>query len=452
MRNTLLKFKTQRFVFVQTVVFLSAILVLSSCKNDDLLGIDIQPDGQFDTLALIDNLTIEAFTLIGEPQRSDEAQSFVGKVQSDQFGTSESALILNFDLLQGTADIDFSKFQVDSVVLTLRPNQIFGVPKTPLPIEIFELQETLLVSEDYQTDFDPEVSTTSIGSSIFSFPRQLKVPETVTVDSLTEVYQFRIRLDNALGTYLKDGVGDPAVGTTEEFQAYFKGIMVKVGSGLDPSLPGAIYSMALLTGESGIKVYTSEISSSTNTELIEYPITSKCARINKISHDYSGSLAQTYLDDVTNSDDLLFVQGLAGLRTEIHIPGLYDFGVNNNSAIAKAILQFELADEQNDELTNSEQLYLLDLEIDGSESLTLDYIYSPARSGGKFDSEINGYQFDITRHVQRIVQEAQKGVDVNYGLRLHAQVPVLNGNDTAHNVIKGLDNIALKLYHTDLNN
>ena len=40
--------------------------------------------------------------------------------------------------------------------------------------------------------------------------------------------------------------------------------------------------------------------------------------------------------------------------------------------------------------------------------------------------------FDITRHVQRIVDEAQYGRDVNYGLRLHAQVPVLNGNDTAH--------------------
>jgi len=451
-KNTLSKFKDQRFVFVQTVVFLSAILILSSCKDDELLGIELQPDGQFDTLAITDNLSIEAFTLLGEPQRSDEAQSFVGKVQSDQFGTSESSLLLNFDILQGNTDIDFTIYQVDSVVLSLRPNLIFGVPKNAIPIEVFELNETLLVSEEYQSDFDPEVKTTAIGSTTFSFSRQLKVPETVTIDTVTEVFQFRIKLDNELGEYLKEGIGDASAQSTEDFQEYFKGLMIKVGAGLDPTLTGAIYSMALLTGESGIKVYTSESGNVQNTEVIEYPITSKCARINKITHDYSSSLAQTYLDDVSNNDDLLFVQGLAGLRTEIHIPGLYEFGVNNNTAIAKAVLQFELANEQNGELSNSQRLYLLDLEKDGSESLTLDYIYSPSRSGGKFDEDINGYQFDITRHVQRIVQEAQKGVDVNYGLRLHAQVPVLNGNDTAHNVLKGLDNIALKLYHTDLNN
>ena len=249
-------------------------------------------------------------------------------------------------------------------------------------------------SEVYTSDIDIDVDLTPIGTSSFSFGRQFKVPETISTDSVSEVFQYTITLDNSLGEYLKDGLSDAGASDTEGFQEYFKGLMIKVADDMDPSLSGAIYSMALLTGESGIKVYVSDAE---NTETIEYPITSRCARINKIDHDYSGSLAQTYLDDGTNNDDIVFVQGLGGLRTEIQIPELYDFGVENHTAIAKAVLRFELADEQHPELTNSKQLYLLDLESDGSESLTLDYIYSPNRSGGKFDEDINGYEFDITR-------------------------------------------------------
>ena len=126
MKKTLQKINVQRFAFVQAVVFLSALLTFSACNDDELLGLELQPEGQYDTLAITDNLVVEAFTLVGEPQRSDEAQSFVGRVQSEEFGSTESALILNFDLLTGNTVIDFTNYDVDSVVLHLRPNLIFG--------------------------------------------------------------------------------------------------------------------------------------------------------------------------------------------------------------------------------------------------------------------------------------------------------------------------------------
>ena len=442
----------KRFVERQTVVVLILItLVAVSCNEGGLLGLEVQPDGQYDTITLTDSFSVRAFTLEGERQRSDEAQSYIGHLQSPEFGSTESALIVNFSLITGNTVISLSGYSVDSVVLHLRPNQIYGVPQDEMPIDIFRVNEVLDVDVDYFSDFIPETETMAITQAVLKYPRQLKPTDTINVDGEAEPFQFRIPLDIATGQELlnhlidSDGLED-----TEAFQNVYEGLMIKpTPGGLAAEATGAIYSMALLTGESGIRVY---VSNDTERETLKFPINSKCARINQYQHDYQNSLAETYLNDSKDNDDLLFVQGLSGLRSEVHIPGLYNFGALNNTAIAKAILKFELSDKQNAFLGNSFQLFLLDLDADNLESLTLDYVYSPGRSGGRYDEESNGYEFDITRHVQRIVDAARSGEDVNYGLRLHAQVPVLNGNDTAHNIIRGLDNIAVKLYHTDLNN
>ena len=441
----------KRFVERQTVVVLILItLIAVSCNEDGLLGLEVQPDGQYDTITLTDSFSVRAFTLEGERQRSDEAQSYIGRLQSDEFGSTESALILNFSLITGNTVIELNGYTVDSVVLHLRPNEIYGVPKDEVPIDIYRVNEVLDIEGDYYSDFSPEIGPTPAASAVFKYPRQIKSTDTIRVAGEPEPFQFRIPLDVSIGQELLSILIDQSATDTKSFQSIFNGFMIKpTEGGMSADATGAIYSLALLTGESGIRLY---VSNGTDSEVLKYPINSQCARVNQYQHDYLGSLAETYLNDSKDNDDILFVQGLSGLRSEIHIPGLYNFGKMNNTAIAKAVLQFQLSDKQHSELGNSFRLFLLDLDADNSESLTLDYVYSPNRSGGRYDEETNGYEFDITRHVQRIVDAARIGEDLNYGLRLHAQVPVLNGNDTAHNMIQGFDNIALKLYHTDLNN
>jgi hypothetical protein len=442
----------QRFAYWRTVVFLLPILgafSFISCKDDNLLGLELQPDGQFDSIAVVDSFTVSAFTLLGERQRTDEAQSFLGKVNSPIFGSTESALILNFSMITGNTQVDFTGYSVESVTLHLRPNKVYGDPNESVPVEVFELNQQIYKDSSYYSDFAPSLKPVLIGSANLSSGKQISATDSITIEGEKEAYQFLIPLELAVGEFLKKGLEDSITQDIKSFQSYFYGLMLKVQDGYLPTGDGAIYSMALLTGESSIRV---KVTNGTETEYINYPLTSLCARVNQFTHDYAGSLTESYLNNGSKNDDLIFVQGLSGTKAEVYFPGLYQFGVANNSAIAKATLEFQLADNQPATLGHSKQLYLLEIESDGSESLTLDYIYSKTRAGGRFDDDINGYTFDITRHVQRIVDEAQFGRDVNYGLRLHAQVPVLNGNDTAQNVIEGLDNIVLKLYHTDINN
>lgn len=420
-----------------------------SCKDNNLLGIELQPEGQFDSLAIVDTFDVNAFSIHGERQRTDEAQSFLGKVNSPIFGSTESALILNFSMITGNTQVDFTGYSVEAVTLHIRPNKVYGDPTEAIPVEVFELNQQIFKDSSYYSDFDPVLKPSKIGSANLSSGAQIKSTDSITVDGESEAYQFLIPLDLSVGEFLKKGLDDKITLDLKSFQSYFYGLMLKVQEGYVPNGDGAIYSLALLTGESSIRM---KLINGTETEYINYPLTSLCARINTFNHDYSGSLTETYLNNGSSDDDLVFVQGLSGTKAEVHIPGLYQFGVEHKSAVAKATLAFKLASEQPTALGHSKQLYLLELESDGSESLTLDYIYSKTRSGGRYNADENGYTFDITRHVQRIMEEAQMGRNVNYGLRLHAQVPVLNGNDTAQNVIQGLDNIVLTLYHTDINN
>ncbi|MEZ4721376.1 MAG: DUF4270 family protein [Flavobacteriales bacterium] len=413
------------------------------------MGIELQPDGQFDSLQFIDTFTVQAFTVTPQRQRSDEVQSYVGRVSSSVFGTTESALTTNFQFPTGySGDSVLKGFTLDSVTLHLRPNQVFGVPSEPFEVEVFEIGQQIFIDSAYYSDFDPIVKQ-KVGQGTFVHSGQIRITDTMLVDGIYEAFQFIIPLDKSFGEYLFSLFSNTSVISTNTFQSEFNGLMVRPAAGTVSV--GSIYSFALTTGESSIRLHVSNSAKNSSTT-IKIPINGECARINQYTHQYSGSTVGNYLDNGQVRNDLVFVQGLVGSATEIQIPGLSTFGASGIYAASKATLSFPLADIQPSEFTHSKQLYLLDIDESGIESLTPDYVYSKARAGGKYNSSTNSFEFDVTRYVQRVLTAEMNGQNENYGLRLHAQVPVLNGNDTAMNVLKGMDNIVLKLYHTDLNN
>ena len=240
-----------RFVERQTVVVLVLIsIIVVSCKDDGLLGLEVQPDGQYDTISLTDTFSVRAFTMEGERQRSDEAQSYLGRLQSPEFGSTESALILNFSLITGNTVITLDGYTVDSVVLHLRPNQIYGVPQDEVPIDIHRLTEVLDVDGDYYSDFNPEIESSTIAQSVLKYSRQLKSSDTISVDGEPEPFQFRITLDLSIGEELLSLlIDDAGPDDTKSFQSVFEGLMLKPTEGaMSTDATGAIYSMALLTG------------------------------------------------------------------------------------------------------------------------------------------------------------------------------------------------------------
>ena len=78
---------------------------------------------------------------------------------------------------------------------------------------------------------------------------------------------FLIPLELAVGEFLKKGLEDSITQDIKSFQSYFYGLMLKVQDGYLPTGDGAIYSMALLTGESSIRV---KVTNGTETEYINY--------------------------------------------------------------------------------------------------------------------------------------------------------------------------------------
>lgn len=440
----------QRFANGRTVVFLLLLAFsATSCKDEQLLGLELQPAGEFDPVQYTDTLTVRAFTMEGEAQRSDEAQSYLGKIQSPLFGASESALILNFAIEAGEFLSAPAAYHVDSVVLHLKPIYTYGQYGDPIPVEIYRLTQQVFSDSAYTSDFAPAIEISTVGNKTLHLSRELDVKDSILVEGTKEAFQFRIPIDDTVGTYLLEGM-TAEYANTEALQNYFKGLYIRVAETMDPSLAGVIFGFDLTAGESRLRVYATKDDLSRT--IVDYGITSKTTRVNQFKVKHEGSVVGDYITAGSSKQDLIFVQGMTGARAEVSIPYLDEFGLHNPAiAVNKATLTFNLSEQQPSGFPNSTRLFLLDLEEGEVESLTLDYIYSSDRHGGSFDSDSKSYTFDITRHVQKVLSEAQNGNDINRALRLHAQVPVINGNDVSQNVLKGSGNIVLKLFYTDLN-
>jgi len=146
---------------------------------------------------------------------------------------------------------------------------------------------------------------------------------------------------------------------------------------------------------------------------------------------------------------------MAGAKAFIDIPYLDEFALQTDAAISLATIAFTLDGAQPDYLEPSSLLYLLDYEVsfedgDTIETLNLDYVFSTNRHDGNLDEENGTYTFDITRQVQKVIEAAQQGDDINLGFTLNAQVPVLNDNRVRQNIIQGSDNIVFKVFFTDI--
>ncbi len=454
----MLKFLKQRLAIWRAVLFFSIILISGSCKDDRLLGLDVLPDGSLDHLQLIDTLTIESYSFMSESQRSDNYRNFVGKLNSPEFGTSSSNWAFNLTspseavtVLENIEDT----VGIDSVVLYIRPVNVYGDITENLEIEVYELAEAL-DDTAYFSDTNLTLNPLPIATETWSFESHDDFLDTTVIVTDSFLFKIGVSLPNSIGSRLLKGSGRDYT-DSESLQRFFKGLMIKVSENYQPAGNGALYDFITSSVNSFVQVfYTVEEEDGTTSQyFVRYPINNSSLRVNEQSNDPSGSLLDQYLQDPSKTDDLLFVQGLSGSKAQINIPHLNNLGENTLLAVSKATLTVPVASEQPTNFDRSSKLYLLDVQYDESnndsaETLTLDYVFSTTRHGGFLvDDE---YVFDVTRQIQQALLDANAGNNSNYGFRLNAQVPIINGNVRDQNILKGSENIVLRIYYTDISN
>jgi hypothetical protein len=238
----------------------------------------------------------------------------------------------------------------------------------------------------------------------------------VELDSATQDTNYQlltIPLDNTLGEKLI-GADSLDMVNNDVFLQYFKGLLLEsadvTGEGSLVTLHTA--SSSTFQGSALLVYYNND----ENTILLEddeapdtlsqaYLITQYSLRVNEFKHDYTGAPFLDNLDQEEEESDLIYVQPTGGLKSRITVSGLESWKDSVNMGINKAEIIFHV-DTTASDIRNyppPSQLMFTFVAPDGEEYRPIDYFFSPTFYGGVLDTSDYTYTFNITQHVQRII-------------------------------------------------
>ena len=383
--------------------------------------------------SLVEKSSISSYTYREDSIQTDESsKSLIGTFNDPEFGETNIDFAAQFRL-QAYPDYGTNPV-VDSVKLFLYYRGIYGDTVTPQTFNVYELETDLDVDADYYqgTDLKSLASDQLIG--------QLEYTPQIRLDSASADTFFQlisIPLDNSLGNKLVNADSLQMV-NNDVFLEYFKGLYIETEKDTDEG--GAILQLdaaanSSFQGSAMVVYYNNDENMEADepdTLLNPYVITQFSARVNSIQHDYSETAFFDNLNADTGDDSLIYVQSTGGLKSKIYIDDLSLWKDSVNIAINKAELVFQidtLASEVEKYPPPSQLLFTV-LDEEGREFLPADYMFSPVFYGGVMNPNDYTYTFNITQHVQQIIE----GEAENLGFFL---TTAQKNNEANRVVIKG---------------
>jgi hypothetical protein len=422
------------------ILALSA-LFYASCTDPALVGADLLDEdiaevGFTDTFSVLTNTVESEPILTFSPFRDDQLDAYLfGNMVDPVFGRSSSTINVQFYPYELGSSDNLTVFEdytaVDSVVLILpyATRGFYGdIIGQQLGMEITPLDEVLDVDEDFFSDLT--VATQAPPLTVYDFEVNImdtlsfndyptrEDSDSIVVDtSEVAFFHLRVPLPNSFGesllqAYLEDS-------TLYENRAAFLNRFP--GLQLSPTEEaGGILQFFLSTNQltpaltAGIHVYYRDSSDQIRRYLYNFN-PNENTRLANFEHEYTGTPASEYVDNASDSDSLVFLQGMAGLEGRITLP---DFSDLQNVVVNKAELEFYVADLESGDTTFAlpEQLVLATENEDGQqeEELLIDVVSADLRQqdvpfffGGvpEEDDELGltRYTLNISNYLQEVL-------------------------------------------------
>jgi hypothetical protein len=382
------------------------ILALFSCTKDPYeLGIDLLPPS--DTLHVLytDTVTVEAFSVIQDSIRTDETSYMVlGSMNDPVFGKTTSALYTQFRL--SAEGVDFGDDPVlDSLVLVLFYNDYYGDTTTLQNIKVYEISEDLEKDSAYYSNEKVANYSTLLANLDFR-PRPT---DSVSVYGDKFAAHLRINLTNQT-SYLGNKIlqaPESALANNIAFVDYMKGLMVQSAP---VSQGGALLNFSASNSVSRLIIYFHEASDTAKDSLsYAMPINDNCARFGHFDHNGYLDASQDLKRQILNHDSAqgakqIFLQGLGGVKVKVKFPYLESFGKDHLIAVNDALLVFQNMDTDTT-LAPPPSLTLIRQDSIGRIGYLIDQNEGSAYFGGVYNTETRNYQFRITRHIQKVLQD-----------------------------------------------
>ncbi len=408
---------------------LCATLLIFSCTDPNLIGLEVQPpfDGIKVALTTTDNnLTIH--TISEDSLRSDETSTLLlGEINDPIFGYNQAAFSTQFMLPFSNVDVGSysDSLTVDSIVLGLSYTGSYGINDV-LNIMVYEISESIYKDSVYYSNQD----VTCVSNAIYSQTITVNTEDSVMVGGEMKVPQLRLKLDISLGDKILIESGRSNLEDNAQFVEFFKGLYVSASNDND----GVIAYLSPISANSKLSIYYH--STNVDSLSLDFSLIGDATRINLFEKDTS------YLFNQADTSTNTYVQSMAGHKTVIeiqHLDTLKTFF--KDKAINRVNLSFELDGTDTADFPPHGRMYLVRVDNEGKDYFLTDYIVEGEdHFGGKLE---NGkYTFNITRYFLQLLNNE----DYTNKLYLVAAGGAVNANRT----ILPKDKISFNIIYTDL--
>jgi hypothetical protein len=390
------------FRFLLSFLFLSllAVLVLFSCKKDPYeIGIDLLPPSDTINVKTIDTCTVTACTVrLDSIHTSNCSALTLGSLSDPVFGNSTIGFYTQ--LFPSSASVEYGTAPVvDSIILMLYYSGYYGDTTTQQRIRVWELAEDIHSDSAYFSNRQMQVYPNLLADMTFK-PRP---KDSVKVGSTNYAAHLRVNLGK-ITSYFGNKLlsGPPSVYSSSAlFSIFMKGLYIET---VPVNYGGALLNFDISNSTTKMVMYFhNQAQDSLSYTFLLDPA---CARFLHIDHNQYFEASQELKQQALNHDSLLgkemlYLEGLGGMRIKFRMPNIMSFGKNRKIAINDALLLFK--DATTDTTLQPPAKLVLMRDSAGIYKNIIDELEGTAYFGGIYNKTTQTYYFRLTRYVQKMI-------------------------------------------------
>ncbi|WCT12626.1 DUF4270 family protein [Mucilaginibacter jinjuensis] len=425
-----------KFFRLDLLTLLISLFILNSCKNQDNLGLNVDPAQQING-TLIDTATLTTKTIPEDSVvTSGLPKTPLAYFQDPAIGTSEANIATLLSLPNSAAyTLPSGTVTIDSAVLVLPFNDgFYGDSLTSkYKINVYQLAEQPSSTSVYYGNKSWQVNKgTVLGSQTFNSRTHTPIQITNIVagakDTLKTVpAQLRVKISPNFIYNNLFGASTAVLNSNNLFQNQVKGLYLT----LDKNQQGNGGRFNISLDSSRVDIYYKATTGTTiDTAMVTLPLANRAAEIKRT---YSTAV-QAALNSTATSQEIVYYEGLGGTRTKISFPYLKniikdagsDVIINRAELVVTAAAGTDIPYIPNPKLS----LYRYDIALQrtevpdamGSSTTATDPRFiSVATFGGNYASAEKAYHFIITGYISDLM----RGKIIDYGTFIG---PVDNAN------------------------
>jgi len=401
------------------LLFIAALLVLiSSCKKDNSIGANLLPSDDLLNANFTDTFTVTAKTIADGPLRSDKlAKNYLGVINDPLFGFQQSSIVMELDKPTNIFDDTLmTSFTVDSVVLFLKYNFVYGDTLTPQSFKVSRINNKIIETQAYYatqaTDFAYPASTSLGTLDDYLYTPTRNLVSTTTTDTTGVSSLIRIKLNDQVGDDILN-LKQTILRDSSLFKNAFNGIRVEnsntIGKAMAEIDLSNVYTyVGIFYKDKNGKAQLSKLFPNL------YRITSGAivAQTNSINlfTNTLNSTVQSVIGSGLENDPVNYVLGQGGTLVKVNLPTITNLG---KVAVNKAVLQVTQIIPNSDtsfKAPSTAAIFLVTRNGSGDLDFIPSYVEPFYNGYGVVDSvgtDISGnkvvrYSINLSKHIQDI--------------------------------------------------